>query len=157
MRPSDSSHRTPACVPVRSDTGTDAHFTRIRADQCQTATDGGTVTEQANDRQQQSNDNEKIGLDRSDDDQSFVDTSKIDFDPDDGLYSGTAVDGTSEIPGPHQDGESGEVDMDEARKEAEEGGVDPEETPAAKSPVAKAAEAERENRGEQEQEEGEKN
>jgi hypothetical protein len=89
----------------------------------------------------------KIGLDRSDEDQSFVDQSKIDFDPDDGLYSGTAVDGSSEIPGPHQDGESGEVNLDEARQEAEEAGVDPEDTPAAKSPVAKAAEAERENRG----------
>ena len=53
----------------------------------------------------------KIGLDRSDADHSFVDTSSIDFDPDDGLYSGTAVDGTSEIPGPHQDQKTGEVDM----------------------------------------------
>jgi hypothetical protein len=109
------------------------------------------VTEQArdqqDDRQGQAGDTEKIGLDRSDEDQSFVDTSKIDFDPDEGLYSGTAVDGSSEIPGPHQDKESGEVNMDEARQEAEEGGVDPEDTPAAKSPVAKAAEAERENGG----------
>jgi hypothetical protein len=93
------------------------------------------------DQQQQQQSEGKVGLDRSDEDQSFVDTSKIDFDPDDGLYSGTAVDGSSEIPGPHQDNESGEVDYDEARKEAEEGGVDPEDTPAAKSPVAKAAEA----------------
>jgi hypothetical protein len=87
----------------------------------------------------------KIGLDRSDEEQSFVDQSKMDFDPDDGLYSGTAVDGSSEIPGPHQDSESGEVNLDEARQEADEAGVDPEDTPAAKSPVAKAAEAEREN------------
>jgi hypothetical protein len=72
----------------------------------------------------------------------------MDFDPDDGLYSGTAVDGSSEIPGPHQDSESGEVNMDEARQEADEAGVDPEDTPAAKSPVAKAAEAERERSGE---------
>jgi hypothetical protein len=107
------------------------------------------VTEQArdqqDDRQQQSGDTEKIGLDRSDEDQSFVDPSKIDFDPDEGLYSGTAVDGTSEIAGPHQDKETGEVNMDEARQEAEDGGVDPEDTPAAKSPVARAAEADREN------------
>jgi hypothetical protein len=107
------------------------------------------VTEQANDQQQQSGDKETIGLDRTADDQSFVDTSKIDFDPDEGLYSGTAVDGSSEIPGPHQDSESGEVNLDEARQEADEAGIDPEDTPAAKSPVAKAAEGERENNGEQ--------
>jgi hypothetical protein len=37
------------------------------------------------------------------DEQSLVDRDKIDFDPDDGLYSGTAVDGTSDIPGPHEE------------------------------------------------------
>ena len=93
----------------------------------------------------------KIGLDRSDESQSFVDQSKIDFDPDDGVYNGTAVDGTSEIPGPHLESESGELspeDMQrEAAKQAEEAGVSPEDTPAAKSPVAKAAEQERENSG----------
>jgi hypothetical protein len=113
------------------------------------------VTEQANqqqrDDQEQSNGDGKIGLDRSDEEQSFVDQSVMDFDPDEGLYSGTAVDGSSEIPGPHQDNESGEVNLDEARQEADEAGIDPEDTPAAKSPVAKAAEAERENgSGEQE-------
>jgi hypothetical protein len=109
--------------------------------------------EQGGEQQGQTSHDGKIGLDRDDEEQSFVDKSKIDFDPDDGLYSGTAVDGSSEIPGPHQDNESGEVDYDEARREAEEGGVDPEDTPAAKSPVAKAAEAEREGNdggGEQE-------
>ncbi len=35
----------------------------------------------------------------------MVDRDKVDFDPDDGLYSGTAVDGTSEIPGPHEEQE----------------------------------------------------
>ena len=30
-----------------------------------------------------------------------VDRSKIDFDPADGFYTGTVVDGTTEIPGPH--------------------------------------------------------
>jgi hypothetical protein len=39
---------------------------------------------------------------REDDGQEYVDRSKIDFDPDDGLLSGTAIDGTSEIPGPHK-------------------------------------------------------
>ena len=43
----------------------------------------------------------RIGLDREDESQEFVDQSRIDFDPDEGLYSGTAVDGSSEIPGPH--------------------------------------------------------
>jgi hypothetical protein len=81
------------------------------------------------------------GLDRSDETQDFVDQSKIDFDPDDGLYAGTAVDGSSEIPGPHLD-ESGELSgMDEVRKLAEEAGIDPQDTPAAKSPVARAAAA----------------
>jgi hypothetical protein len=83
-------------------------------------------------------------LDRSDESQDFVDPSKIDFDPDDGVYSGTAVDGTSEIPGPHLDGDSGELSAEDLKREAEkemkEHDVDPGETPAAKSPVAKAAE-----------------
>ncbi len=34
-----------------------------------------------------------------DDGQDYVDRSVIDFDPEDGLYNGTAVDGTSDIPG----------------------------------------------------------
>jgi hypothetical protein len=37
-----------------------------------------------------------------------VDRAKIDFDPADGLSSGTAVDGTSEMPGPHEKEESGD-------------------------------------------------
>lgn len=90
----------------------------------------------------------KLALDRTDEEQDFVDTSKIDFDPDDGLYSGTAVDGTSEIPGPHLDGESGELSgMDDVRRQAEEAGIDPQDTPAAKSPVARAAEAKNEASG----------
>lgn len=32
----------------------------------------------------------------------YLDRSKLDFDPDDGLYAGTAVEGTTEIPGPHE-------------------------------------------------------
>ncbi|HEY2166417.1 MAG TPA: hypothetical protein VGH01_04565 [Jatrophihabitantaceae bacterium] len=36
------------------------------------------------------------------DEPEYLDRDKLDFDPDDGLYSGTAVDGTSEIPGPHE-------------------------------------------------------
>ncbi|HEV7193395.1 MAG TPA: hypothetical protein VGN35_09330 [Jatrophihabitantaceae bacterium] len=40
--------------------------------------------------------------DRENDGQEYLDRSQLDFDPDDGLYSGTAVDGTSDIPGPHE-------------------------------------------------------
>jgi len=84
----------------------------------------------------------RVGLDRSDESQDFVDQSKIDFDPDEGLYSGTAVQGDSEIPGPHLDADSGELTgMDEVRKQAEDAGIDPSDTPAAKSPVARAHEA----------------
>ena len=36
------------------------------------------------------------------DGQDYIDRSAIDFDPADGLYSGTAVEGTSEIAGPHE-------------------------------------------------------
>jgi hypothetical protein len=96
---------------------------------------------------QEDADRNVVALDRSDESQEFVDKSKIDFDPDEGVYSGTAVDGTSEIPGPHLDGDSGELSEEdlkrEAQKQTDENGVDPAETPAAKSPVAKAAEQER--------------
>jgi hypothetical protein len=62
-------------------------------------------------------DQEKMRLDRDDEDHQFVDQSKIDFDPDDGLYSGSAVDGSSDIPGPHLDNDSGELTgMDEAEQ-----------------------------------------
>ena len=64
---------------------------------------------------------EKLRLDRDDEDHDFVDQSKIDFDPDDGLYSGTAVDGSTEIPGPHLDQESGELTgMDEVEQPSSE-------------------------------------
>lgn len=41
---------------------------------------------------------------REGDGQDYIDRSSIDFDPDDGLLSGTAIDGTSDIPGPHEQG-----------------------------------------------------
>lgn len=37
-----------------------------------------------------------------DDGQHYNDRAKMDFDPADGVYSGTAVDGTSDIAGPHE-------------------------------------------------------
>ena len=59
-------------------------------------------------------------------DPEYLDRDKLDFDPDDGLYSGTAVDGTSEIPGPHADGSSvdadgGDSDSDHAGDGADAG------------------------------------
>ena len=42
---------------------------------------------------------EPLDEDRDEDGQIYVDRDKIDFDPADGLLSGTAVDGTSDIPG----------------------------------------------------------
>ena len=71
--------------------------------------------------QQGSDEQTKVGLDRDDEDHDFVDQSKIDFDPDAGLYSGTAVEGSSEIPGPHADAETGELSgMDEAEQPSSE-------------------------------------
>jgi hypothetical protein len=77
----------------------------------------------ATEQQSRNGDNsesDKPRLDRDDDAHDFVDQSNLDFDPDDGLYSGTAIDGTSEIAGPHIDAETGELTgMDEVREEAE--------------------------------------
>lgn len=44
---------------------------------------------------------------REDDGQIYVERDKIDFDPDDGLLSGTAIDGTSDIPDSEAGGDSG--------------------------------------------------
>lgn len=45
---------------------------------------------------------------RAEDGQLYVDRSKIDFDPSEGLLSGTAIDGTSEIPGSEDSALAGE-------------------------------------------------
>lgn len=47
---------------------------------------------------------------REDDGQDYIDRSSIDFDPDEGLLSGTAIEGTSNIPGPHERGEDADPD-----------------------------------------------
>lgn len=49
-----------------------------------------------------------------DETQDFVDRDKIDFDPADGLYTGSAVTGDSDIPGPS------EKDIREAQEEMDE-------------------------------------
>ena len=59
--------------------------------------------------------------DSEDDGQTYVDRSKIDFDPDDGLLTGTAIDGTSEIPGSEnaEDNKDDKGDEDADDDEAE--------------------------------------
>ena len=89
-------------------------------------------------------DDSKLRLDREDEDHDFVDQSKIDFDPDDGLYSGTAVTGSSDIPGPHMDNESGELTgMDEAEQPSSEDEASRQQAPDAgrhRAPDGKEAE-----------------
>ena len=64
---------------------------------------------------------------REDDGQIYVDRDKVDFDPDDGLLSGTALDGTSEIPGSENDesGTDGASDTDDSDKDDSERDDDP--------------------------------
>ncbi len=57
-----------------------------------------------------------------DDAHQYIDRSKIDFDPDDGLYTGTAVEGTSEIPGPHEKDDAGDPGGDAAPESEPDGG-----------------------------------
>lgn len=54
------------------------------------------------------------------DGQDYVDRSKIDFDPSAGLYTGTAVAGTSEIPGPHEAGEAHEPEQTDELEQSHE-------------------------------------
>ena len=54
---------------------------------------------------------------REGDGQDYLDRSKLDFDPDDGLLSGTALDGTTEIAGPHERDADGD---EQAETEQEE-------------------------------------
>ncbi|HJQ44262.1 MAG TPA: hypothetical protein VJ831_14335 [Jatrophihabitantaceae bacterium] len=49
-------------------------------------------------------DKQKLEQAREDDGQEYLDRDKLDFDPDEGLLSGTAVEGESKIPGPHEHG-----------------------------------------------------
>jgi hypothetical protein len=59
---------------------------------------------------------ERLDEVREDDGQVYVDRDVVDFDPDDGLLSGTAIDGTSDIPGSE--------DSDEGAQESADGGQD---------------------------------
>ncbi len=48
----------------------------------------------------------------------YNDRSKLDFDPDDGLFTGTAVDGGTDIPGPHENVD--DVDPDDSDDESDD-------------------------------------
>jgi hypothetical protein len=45
----------------------------------------------------------------------YNDRSKLDFDPDEGLFTGTAVDGGTDIPGPHENVD--DVDPDDTESD----------------------------------------
>src|SRR5579875_2005372 len=82
--------------------------------------------------------NPKTGLQRSgppdDDGQDYIDRSTIDFDPDEGLLSGTAITGDSDIPGPHERGEDGQGDEQSDEQDGEQTGQhDGAESPGADS------------------------
>ena len=65
---------------------------------------------------------QKLEEKREDDGQEYIDRDKIDFDPDEGLLSGTAVDGTSKIPGPHEQGDDvGDDEAGPGESEVEDG------------------------------------
>ncbi|HEV7206478.1 MAG TPA: hypothetical protein VGN18_17870 [Jatrophihabitans sp.] len=56
----------------------------------------------------------------SEHEQEYVDRANLDFDPDDGLYTGTAVNGGTKIPGPHDqvdDVEPGDEDEEQVADE----------------------------------------
>ncbi len=76
--------------------------------------DSNQGSEQTNGEQAESD----LGELRRDDGQEYLDRSKLDFDPDDGLLSGTALDGSSEIPGPHAS-EDGSIE-EQAQSQAAE-------------------------------------
>lgn len=54
----------------------------------------------------------------AEDGQVYVDRDKIDFEPEDGLYSGTAVHGGTDIPGPHE--QVDDIDPKEAERDSDD-------------------------------------
>jgi hypothetical protein len=60
--------------------------------------------EQASQTQLNDEQTQQLHEHREGDGQEYLERDKLDFDPDEGLLSGTAVDGTSKIPGPHEHG-----------------------------------------------------
>jgi hypothetical protein len=85
---------------------------RTDRDETETAMGNEDDRDQQTEDDQDQQTSEHGGQDKHDDDDNhqYIDRSKIDFDPDDGLYTGTAVEGTSEIPGPHEKGDDGDGD-----------------------------------------------
>jgi hypothetical protein len=64
---------------------------------------------------------ERLDEIREDDGQIYVERDKVDFDPDEGLLAGTAIDGTSDIPDDPEsvaDAEKSDGESDEASEQA---------------------------------------
>jgi hypothetical protein len=57
---------------------------------------------------------------RAEDGQVYVERDNLDFDPEEGLYSGTAVHGGTDIPGPHE--QVDDIDPNESGGETEDDG-----------------------------------
>jgi hypothetical protein len=97
-----------------------------------TDTDTETGTDEQPQAKQNPDDQERLIPEEeiSEDGQVYVDRDKIDFDPEEGLYSGTAVHGGTDIPGPHEqvddidpedvsDGSGDETDGDDSDADAD--------------------------------------
>ena len=77
----------------------------------------------------------KAGYGDSSDGQDYLDRDKMPYDPAEGLYSGTAVEGTSEIAGPHQHQDDiGDTSEDSQAKAAELAAERPEAAQGASTP-----------------------
>jgi len=64
---------------------------------------------------------ERLDEIREDDGQIYVERDKVDFDPDEGLLAGTAIDGTSDIPDDPEsvaDAEKSDGESDDASEQA---------------------------------------
>ena len=70
---------------------------------------------------------ERLDEIREDDGQIYVERDKVDFDPDDGLLSGTAIDGSSDIPNDPESVAAAEEsdDSDDTSENDSEDGADP--------------------------------
>ncbi len=70
---------------------------------------------------------ERLDEIREDDGQIYVERDKVDFDPDDGLLSGTAIDGSSDIPNDPESVAAAEEsdDSNDTSENDSEDGADP--------------------------------
>jgi hypothetical protein len=67
---------------------------------------------------------ERLDEIREDDGQIYVERDKVDFDPDEGLLSGTAIDGTSDISDDPDEVAAAETSEDSDDSESDEGSRD---------------------------------